>query len=107
LRPDLYGNIPKHIERHGLDAGAEVANFEIAHIKALKTLIVEEDIDCDLNLTRCMNVYLNEADGEKARKTYEALVAQGLEYTSDIHYTSMKYAEKVSLRVAGRMLGGW
>ncbi|KAL4747098.1 hypothetical protein BDW72DRAFT_209854 [Aspergillus terricola var. indicus] len=96
LRPDLYGNIPKYIERHGLDAGAEVANFEIAHIKALKTLIAEEDIDCDLNLTRCMNVYLNEADGEKARKTYEALVAQGLEYTSDIHYTSMKYAEKIS-----------
>ncbi|KAL4909396.1 hypothetical protein BDW74DRAFT_187543 [Aspergillus multicolor] len=96
LRPDLYGSIPKYIERYGVEAGAEVASFEIAHIKALKELITEENIDCDLNLTRCMNVYLNEADGEKAKQTYELLVAQGLEYTPDIHYTSQKYAEKIS-----------
>ncbi|KAL4957511.1 FAD dependent oxidoreductase [Aspergillus filifer] len=96
LRPDLYGNIPKYIERYGLEAGAEVASFEIAHIKALKELIAEEDIDCELNLSRCMNAYLNEADGEKARATYEALVKQGLEYTSDIHYMGAKYAETIS-----------
>ncbi|KAL4807759.1 FAD dependent oxidoreductase [Aspergillus unguis] len=96
LRPDLYGNIPKFIERHGVEAGAEVANFELAHIQALKKLIAEEGIDCDLNLTRCMNVYLNEADGEKARRTYEALVSRGLEYTTDIHYTSQKHAETIS-----------
>ncbi|KAL4788096.1 phosphoenolpyruvate phosphomutase-domain-containing protein [Aspergillus varians] len=96
LRPDLYGNIPKYIERYGIEAGAEVADFEIAHIRALKELIAEEDIDCDMNLTRCMNVYLNETDGEKARQTYEALVANGLEYTPDIHYTPQKSAEKIS-----------
>ncbi|OJI99056.1 hypothetical protein ASPVEDRAFT_25895 [Aspergillus versicolor CBS 583.65] len=96
LRPDLYWNIPKYIERYGIEAGAEVANFEIAHIRAIKDLIAEENIDCELNLTRCLNVYLNEADGEKARQTYEALVAQGLEYTSDIHYTSQKFAETIS-----------
>lgn len=95
LRPDLYGNIPKFIERHGIEAGAEVANFELAHIPALKKLMADEDIDCDFNLTRCMNVYLNEADGEMARQKYEALVAQGLEYTTDIHYTSQTSAEKV------------
>ncbi|KAL4925386.1 NAD(P)/FAD-dependent oxidoreductase [Aspergillus undulatus] len=96
LRPDLYGNIPKYIDRYGLEAGAEVANFEIAHVKALKELVAEENIECDLNLTRCMNVYLNDADGEKAKRTYEALVAKGLEYTTDIHYTPQKYAEKIS-----------
>ncbi|KAL4936037.1 hypothetical protein BDV06DRAFT_216980 [Aspergillus oleicola] len=96
LRPDLYGNIPKYIERYGLEAGAEVANFEIAHIKALKELIAQEDIDCELNLSRCMNVYLNEVDGEKVKRTYEALVKRGLEYTSDIHYMGAKYAETIS-----------
>ncbi|KAL4966761.1 phosphoenolpyruvate phosphomutase-domain-containing protein [Aspergillus stella-maris] len=96
LRPDLYGNIPKYIERYGLEAGAEVASFEIAHIKAIKELITEENIDCELNLSRCMNVYLNEADGKKAKATYEALVKQGLEYTSDIHYMGAKYAETIS-----------
>ncbi|KAL2852955.1 FAD dependent oxidoreductase [Aspergillus pseudoustus] len=96
LRPDLYGNIPKYIERYGVDAGAEVANFEISHIPALKKVIAEENIDCDLNLTRSMNVYLNEEEGEQAKQIYEALVARGLEYTSDLHYTPHKYAEKIS-----------
>ncbi|KAI9371247.1 phosphoenolpyruvate phosphomutase-domain-containing protein [Aspergillus egyptiacus] len=96
LRPDLYGNIPKYIDRYGVEAGAEVADFEIAHIQALKKLIAEEGIECELNLTRNMNVYLNEEDGEKARKVYEALVARGLGYTTDIHYTSAKAAEKIS-----------
>jgi hypothetical protein len=95
LRPDLYGNIPKYIERYGVEAGAEVANFEISHIPALKKVIAEENIDCDLNLTRSMNVYLNEQEGEQARQIYEALVSRGLEYTSDLHYTPQKYAEKV------------
>ncbi|KAL2854646.1 phosphoenolpyruvate phosphomutase-domain-containing protein [Aspergillus pseudodeflectus] len=96
LRPDLYGNIPKYIERYGVEAGAEVANFEISHIPALKKVIAEENIDCDLNLTRSMNVYLNEQEGEQARQIYEALVSRGLEYTSDLHYTPQKYAEKIS-----------
>ncbi|KAL4874726.1 FAD dependent oxidoreductase [Aspergillus karnatakaensis] len=96
LRPDLYGNIPKYIERYGLEAGAEVANFEIAHIKALKDVVAEEKIDCDLNLTRNMNVFLNEEDGERARKVYEKLLEHGLDYTTDIHYTPGKYAETIS-----------
>ncbi|KAL3474549.1 phosphoenolpyruvate phosphomutase-domain-containing protein [Aspergillus californicus] len=96
LRPDLYGNIPKYIERYGVEAGAEVADFEIAHIEAIKKVVAEEGIDCDLNLTRSMNVYLNEEDGEKARKSYETLVSRGLRYTNDIHYTSAKAAEKIS-----------
>ncbi|KAL2820521.1 phosphoenolpyruvate phosphomutase-domain-containing protein [Aspergillus cavernicola] len=96
LRPDLYGNIPKYIERYGVEAGAEVAEFEIAHIQALKKLVALENIDCDLNLTRNVNVFLNEADGEKARQIYESLLSRGLGYTADIHYTSGKSAERVS-----------
>ncbi|KAL4870575.1 hypothetical protein BDV12DRAFT_207600, partial [Aspergillus spectabilis] len=96
LRPDLYGNISKYIERDGLEAGAEVANFEIAHIKALKELVAEEKIDCDLNLTRNMNVFLNEADAERARQAYEAICSKGLAYTTDIHFTSKRDAEKIS-----------
>ncbi|KAL2865615.1 phosphoenolpyruvate phosphomutase-domain-containing protein [Aspergillus lucknowensis] len=96
LRPDLYGNIPKYIDRYGVEAAVELVDFEISHIKALKEVIAEEQIDCDFHLTRNMSVYLNEADGEKARKVYEALVSKGLGYTADIHYTPQKYAETIS-----------
>ena len=69
LRPDLYDRIPTYIKRHGVDAAAEVANFELSHIKVLKDLLAEENIDCDFNITRCLSVYLDEAAGENARKT--------------------------------------
>ncbi|KAK1145753.1 hypothetical protein N8T08_003991 [Aspergillus melleus] len=96
LRPDLYGHIPTHLERHGAEAAAEVANFEIDHIKALKDLLVEENIDCDLNITRNMNVYSTEAAGKKAKSTVDLLASHGLKFVDDIHYTSEKNAEGVS-----------
>ncbi|BCR84907.1 NAD(P)/FAD-dependent oxidoreductase [Aspergillus chevalieri] len=96
IRPDLYGHIPTYIERHGTEAGVELANFELSHVKALKDVIVKEEIDCDLNITRNMNVYLNEAHGEKAKRTYEALASQAHSFVEDIHYTPQKHAEGIS-----------
>ena len=78
-----------------MEAGTELANFEIAHLKALKEVITKEDIDCDLNITRNMNVYLNEAAAEKAKLKYETLAAQGLSFVDDLHYTPQKHAEGV------------
>lgn len=97
IRPDLYGHIPTYIERHGAEAGAELANFELSHVKALKDVISEEGIDCDFNVTRNMNVYLNEAHGEKAKQKYETLASQAHSFVEDIHYTPQKHAEGVSL----------
>ncbi|KAE8362928.1 FAD dependent oxidoreductase [Aspergillus caelatus] len=96
LRPDLYDRIPTYIKRHGVDAAAEVANFELNHIKAIKNLLAEENIDCDFNITRCLSVYLDEAAGEKAKKKYEDLVSRGLAFADDIHYTPSKNAEGIS-----------
>ncbi|KKA22961.1 hypothetical protein T310_3012 [Rasamsonia emersonii CBS 393.64] len=68
LRPDLYGLIPTYIERHGIEAGAEVARFELAHMNAIKDVVAKENIDCDLNITRNMNVYLDEEGAVEAKK---------------------------------------
>ncbi|PYI15273.1 FAD dependent oxidoreductase [Aspergillus violaceofuscus CBS 115571] len=96
LRPDIYGHIPTYIERYGLDAGVEIADFEYAHMQALKDLLAEEQIDCDFNITRNMNVYLSEDGGERARLVYEKLLAQGVAVAKDLHYTSAKNAEGIS-----------
>ena len=64
-------------------------------MKALKDVISKEEIDCDFNITRNMNVYCNEAAGERAKQTYDALAAQGLSFVDDIHYTPQKHAEGV------------
>ena len=56
-RPDLYGHIPKYIERAGLRAGAEIAELEIANLRALQKVIRDEKIDCDFTLARSIDVW--------------------------------------------------
>lgn len=73
-----------------------MANFEVDHVQALKDLLVEENIDCDLNITRNMNVYRNEADGKRAKSTVDRLASHGMKFVDDIYYTSEKNAEGVS-----------
>ncbi|CAL5871853.1 uncharacterized protein PFLUO_LOCUS6107 [Penicillium psychrofluorescens] len=96
LRPDVYETVALCLERHGIEAAIELARFEVSHIPAVKAAIAKEKIDCDFNLTRCMNVYLNEEHAERARQAYEVLRDQGASYVDDIHYTSQKNAEGVS-----------
>jgi hypothetical protein len=95
VRPDLFNRIPRYIERHGVEAGVEVANFEISHIKAYKDLFEQEGIDCDFIITRNMNVYISDDTAAQAKKIYEELASLGLSYVDDIHYTSGKLAEGV------------
>lgn len=97
LRPNMFDAVATCIDQHGhgVEAAAELAEFEHCHIRAVKEAIVNENIDCDFNLTRCIDVYLNEEHAEWARSTYEALRARRIPYIEDIHFTSQKNAEGV------------
>ncbi|TGO40541.1 hypothetical protein BHYA_0035g00150 [Botrytis hyacinthi] len=97
LRPDLYGHIPKYINRGGVRAGAEIAEFEIAHFKALKELILREKIDCDLTLTRTCDVWNNQNAADDAKAVYDRLrLNPELSYMEDVHFTIGKDAETIS-----------
>ncbi|KAK4973204.1 hypothetical protein LTR28_011804 [Elasticomyces elasticus] len=99
LRPDLYGHIPTYIDRHGVDAGAELTEFEVAHVQAIKELIAEEDIDCDFSLTRTIDVWCNEAAAQKAKATYEMMMARKLSYMDNVHFVYGERAEGLVLHL--------
>ncbi|OOF94033.1 hypothetical protein ASPCADRAFT_516362 [Aspergillus carbonarius ITEM 5010] len=67
LRPDFYGHIPTYVDRAGVRAGAEIAEFEISHLHAMKKVIGEENIDCDFTLARSIDVWCNEEAAHKAK----------------------------------------
>ncbi|TIA01824.1 FAD dependent oxidoreductase superfamily [Aureobasidium pullulans] len=96
LRPDLYGHIPTYIDRHGLKAGAEIAEFEAAHIKAIKDVVAKENIDCDYVITRTTDVWCNQDAADKVKATYDKMVAYGLRHMDDVHFVMGKDAEGVS-----------
>ncbi|KAF5875771.1 putative fad dependent oxidoreductase superfamily protein [Botrytis fragariae] len=86
LRPDLYGHIPKYINRAGVSAGAEIAEFEIAH-----------NIDCDFYLTRTCDVWNNQDAADEAKAVYDRLrLNPELSYMQDVHFSIGKDAETIS-----------
>ena len=96
LRPDLYGHIPTHIARGGLEAGKEIAEFEISHVHAIKKIVEEEKIDCDFTLCRSIDVWCNEEAAKQARAVYDQMVAYKLQYMDDVIFYGEKHAEGVS-----------
>jgi len=97
LRPDLYGHIPTHIDRHGLERGAEIAEFEAAHVTAIKNVVAKENIDCDFVITRTTDVWCNDDAAQKAKANYDRMVAYGLKYMDDVDFYIGKDAEGVSI----------
>lgn len=95
LRPDLYGHIPTYIKRFGVQTAAELAEFEIAHVKAIKRVVEKEKIDCDFTITRTTDVWANQEAAEKAKDVYDMMVAHGLEYMNDVSFTMGKDAPGV------------
>ncbi|KAM0133829.1 hypothetical protein ACHAO1_005950 [Botrytis cinerea] len=96
-RPDLYGHIPKYINRAGVRAGAEIAEFEIAHVQALKELILREKIDCDFTLTRTCDVWNNQDAADEAKAVFDRLCLKPeLSYMEDVQFTTGKDAETIS-----------
>ncbi|KAJ5524710.1 hypothetical protein N7494_011360 [Penicillium frequentans] len=95
-RPDLYGHIPTYMDRAGAQAGAEVALFEIANLRALKKIIEEEKIDCDFTLTRSTDVWCNEESAKKAKAVYDRMVAENLDYMNDVIFYTGDRSEGIS-----------
>jgi glycine/D-amino acid oxidase-like deaminating enzyme len=95
-RPDLYGHIPTYVDRAGARAGAEIAEFEIHNLRALKKTIEQEKIDCDFTLTRSIDVWCNADAAEKAKSVYDRMVSEGFEYMDDVIFYSGDNVEGVS-----------
>lgn len=96
LRPDMYGHVPKFMDRAGIEHALEIPEFEIAHLKVIKTLIETEKIDCDFTLTRSIDVWCNEEAAAKAKNMYDLLVSRNFEYMKDVFFVLGKDAEGIS-----------
>jgi hypothetical protein len=101
LRPDLYGHIPKYIERFGVEDGTRLAEFEMVHVQAIKKPIREERIDCDFSLTRTCDVWPNQAAADKAKAVYETMMPHGMDYMNNVHFTVGATAEGICLKRPG------
>ncbi|ETS81355.1 hypothetical protein PFICI_06357 [Pestalotiopsis fici W106-1] len=96
LKPDVCGMATAVARNYGLDAAIECARFEQQHVSALKELIESEDIDCDLILTRCIDVFLDETFLNETRDKLAELKRKDVSMMSAIQTLSGTKAEQVS-----------
>ncbi|KAJ9269411.1 hypothetical protein DTO212C5_4474 [Paecilomyces variotii] len=94
IKPSLYASIGNMSAKYGLEAAVELAEFEKAHLHAIKELVEKEDIDCDFQLTRAFDVFLSETQNEKVKNDIGALQKAGVSLP-DVQYTPGSKAEKV------------
>lgn len=97
LKPDLYNGIASLAAEYGYEAAAEVAAFEASHIEELRTFVEKEKIDCDLVITRAIDVQLSNEHSIRLKDGYDKLLHAGVVPTSDVSYIPEKDAEAVSL----------
>ncbi|KKA30621.1 hypothetical protein TD95_000857 [Thielaviopsis punctulata] len=96
LKPDAYNLISLYADRYGIDAAAEVADFEVANISAVRDFVYDNKVDCDFYLTRAVDVQLDAAHNEKLRLAHEKLVAKGMKAARDVFYIDGTAAEVIS-----------
>ncbi|RGP60777.1 hypothetical protein FSPOR_10458 [Fusarium sporotrichioides] len=83
-------------EKHGVDAAAEIAEFELANLEAVKDYIIDNNVDCDFMMTQAVDVQLSEEHNSALKKGYDNLISAGLSATKKAFYIDGKYAEMVS-----------
>ncbi|KAK2787644.1 hypothetical protein FQN52_007135 [Onygenales sp. PD_12] len=95
-RNGKFLSLTSSFDEHGLEAAAELSNFEAAHIPAIREIIEREGIDCDFHVTRSFAVVLREDYWKHLETAYRRLRASGIPFTQDLQFTSSKDAERIS-----------
>lgn len=95
----MYSSIGDLAAEYGVDAAAEVAEFEVTNLAAVKSLIEEEGIECDLDVGNIFDVQFDDSHCAKVKAGYNSLVNHGLRDIQDVEYHSGETAEIVRLLI--------
>jgi glycine/D-amino acid oxidase-like deaminating enzyme len=96
LKPDPYNRPASVAASHGIEAAAECASFEADNLSALKTVVEEEQIDCDFVLTRAVDAFMTDAVNDLKKAGFDLLRNAGLSVMKDVSYQGGPGAEQLS-----------
>jgi hypothetical protein len=97
IKPDVYNLCGSMAKKHGIEAAAEIAEFELANMEAVKNYVQENNVDCDLILTQAVDVQLSKEHDSALKAGFDKLKDAGVSATNKAFYIDGKYAEQVSI----------
>lgn len=97
VKPDVYFNTTLSEKMFGSRVAEELTKFEMQQVMDVKKLVEKEQIDCDFELTRAIDVYVDPRVANPTIKTYKEMKARGFLFSDDLHFIdNPKRAEQVS-----------
>lgn len=97
LKSDVYYAAPVNQRSYGIKVAEQLSRFEVEQVFSVKRLVEKEHIDCDFELTRGIDVFLDQARLDEAVASFTELKARGFQFPDDLHFIQdAKKAEQVS-----------
>jgi len=97
LKPDIYLGAAINEKSFGTKAAADLMQFEIDQVVDVKRLVEKENIDCDFELTRAVDVFTDRRVLDPVVAAFKDMKARGFPFPDDLHYIAdPKKAEQVS-----------
>ncbi|KAK3058456.1 hypothetical protein LTR09_000020 [Extremus antarcticus] len=84
------------IAKHGTELAMEVRDLVTAQIDALKDIVETEGLDCEFELRRSYDVFIDPEEAEKAKKDFLASVEAGARWTRDVDLVEGGNVEQVT-----------
>lgn len=85
------------IAKHGTELAMEIRDLVTAQAYALKDVVETEEIDCEFELRRSYDVFIDQDEAAKAVKGFKASVKAGQRWTRDVDLIEGKNVEQVRL----------
>ncbi|KAI1024117.1 hypothetical protein LB504_005042 [Fusarium proliferatum] len=89
VKPHVYNLSLKMASKHGVDAGTEIAEFELANVDAVKNYVLDNKVDYD-------SMIINAVDAG-----YDKLVNAGVSAIKSVFYVDGKYTETSVITTRG------
>ncbi|KIX95855.1 uncharacterized protein Z520_08563 [Fonsecaea multimorphosa CBS 102226] len=97
LKPDVYFNAALYERTYGPQVAEAVRMFETQQVMDVKKLVEKEQIDCDFELTRAIDVFVDPRVAEPTIAAYLDMKARGYRFPDDLHFIGdPKKAEQIS-----------
>jgi glycine/D-amino acid oxidase-like deaminating enzyme len=96
LKPDPLLRASSLLATHGKAVAEHVASFEARQVDAIRELVAREQIDCDFEETRVVDVCLYPEGRDKMKAAIEQITEAGISTSKTINYVSGKQAEEIS-----------
>jgi hypothetical protein len=86
----------KLLKEHGLEAANSLAAFVKAQQYHMKDAVDRENLDCEFEMRRTYDVYIDEQDAKEAEELYRLAITEGHQWARDLDFVGGEFAEQVS-----------